>query len=491
MTAGTARLARAPPPSPPQSPSGYAGSEASQEPSGMYHSTYGSQGSCGGPGQANNISFGSQSSLSMTMQYGPTSEYSQNVSLHPMLPNGLQVSTPPADEPGTLGPSTTHWGSPSRRATFPKDRVQKSPRQRRRAKKGKDREPRATLPGPLSEITKHMTDIPLKDMEEHVHRSIEKRHMEVAEKGGKVARPMNSFMLYRSAYQERTKQWFAQNNHQVVSEVTGDSWARESTEVKAKYIRLASIEKQNHLRAHPGYKFTPAKDKKKRSGSEDRSFHDYRGTPCRSTPGRSTPGMDSNGWDSSRSTPFDTMDHGLPANGCFPSSWPTSNPSRSSFSGAMLTSEPSQYVQPTANPALLAYNVEDVHARMDKVDLDEMQYPSTTLSGLPGAAHHDLLQPQTQLTGQLDPQLLEYSGAPSNQETGQLYGNSHYTLWQESPGQNSYIPVATEPSPASFVGAQSSQPGMDGRWAWVSSQGNSFDTAGNDFDSLFTDSNGY
>ncbi|KAL3464770.1 hypothetical protein BJX64DRAFT_286252 [Aspergillus heterothallicus] len=484
MTAGTGRLVRAPPPSPPQSPSGYAGSEASQEPSSMYHSAYGSH------GQVNDLSFGSQSSVSMTMQYGPTSEYSQNVSLLPMLPNGIQVSTPPADEPSVLDSSPGHWGSPSRRATFPRDRVQKSPRQRRRAKKGKDREPRASLPGPLSEITKHMTDIPLKDMEEHVHRSIEKRHLEVAEKGGKVARPMNSFMLYRSAYQERTKQWFAQSNHQVVSEVTGDSWARESPEIKAKYIRLASIEKQNHLRAHPGYKFTPAKDKKKRSGSEERSFHDYRGTPCRSTPGRSTPGMDSNGWDSSRSTPFDTMDHGLPVNGYFPSSWPTSNP-RSSLSGPMLTSEPSQYVQPTANPALLGYNVEDIHGRMGKVDLDEMNYPSTSLSGLPGTGHHDLLQPQAQMTGQLDPQLLDYSGAPANQETGQLYGNSHYSLWQESPGHNSYVPLATEHSPAPFTTGQSTQPGMDNRWAWESTQGSTLDAAGGDFDSFFNDSNGY
>ncbi|KAL3484978.1 hypothetical protein BJX62DRAFT_243428 [Aspergillus germanicus] len=485
MTAGTARLVRAPPPSPPQSPSGYAGSEALQEPSGMYSTAY------GGSVQANDISFGEQSSLSMTMQYGPTSEYSQNVSLHPMLPNGPQVSTPPAEEPGSLGLTGGHWESPSRRAIYSKARVQRSSKQRRRTKRGKDREPRASLPGPLSEITKHMTDIPLKDMEEHVHRSIEKRHMEVAEKGGKVARPMNSFMLYRSAYQERTKQWFAQNNHQVVSEVTGDSWARESAEVKAKYIRLASIEKQNHLRAHPGYKFTPTKDKKKRSGSEDRSFLDYRGTPCRSTLGRSTPGMESNGWDSSRSTPFDTIDHGLPTTGYFPSSWPISNPSRSSLSGPMLTSEPSQYVQPTANPALLGYHVEDVHARMGKVDLDEMQYPSTTLAGLPGAAHHDLLQPQTQMTGQLDPQLLEYSGASSNQETGQLYGNSHYSLWQESPGQNSYVPVHTEPSPAPFTGAPASPQAMDNRWAWDSSQGNTLDAAGGDFDNFFNDPTNY
>ncbi|KAL2810438.1 hypothetical protein BJX63DRAFT_434223 [Aspergillus granulosus] len=489
MTAGIARLVRAPPPSPPQSPSGYADTEASQELSGMYHTTYGSQGPYGGPGQAGDMVYNSQNALSMNMQYGPISEYSQSVSMHPMLPNGLQVSTPPADEPGTLGSSTAHWESPSRKATLSKNRVQKPAR--RKAKKGKDREPRTTLPGPLSELTKHMTDVPLKDMEEHVHRSVEQRHLEVAEKGGKVARPMNSFMLYRSAYQERTKQWFAQNNHQVVSEVTGDSWARESAEVRAKYIRLANIEKQNHLRAHPGYKFAPSKDKKKRSGSEESGFNEGRRTPSHSIPGRSTPAVDSNGWDSSRSTPFDTVDHGLPVNGYFPSSWPTSNPSSSSFSGSILADEHSQYVQSVANPTLLEYNVEDVHAQMVNVGMGEMQYPSSTLTGLPGAAHHDLLQSQTQMTDQLDPQLLEYSGTPLHQETGQLYGNSHYSLWQESPSQNSYIPAPTEPSLAPFAGVPSSQPGMDNRWTWDSSHANTLDPVGGDFDTFFNESTAY
>ncbi|KAL2808214.1 hypothetical protein BJX63DRAFT_436333 [Aspergillus granulosus] len=269
-------------------------------------------------------------------------------------------------------------------AIVPKDRVQKSPQ--RRTRKDKDKEPQTILPGPLSELTKHTTNVPLRDMVKHVHRSIAQRHLEVAEKGGNVTRPMSSFKLYRSANRtanrrtanRRTANRRTANrrtaNRRTADRRTADSWARESPEIRAKYIRLAIIEKQNHERAHPGYKFTPEKDKKKRAGSEDGGANERQRTPCRSAPGRSTPAMDSNSWDSSRSTPLATVDHGLSVNGYFPASWPTSNPSRSSLSGSML---PSQYVQSTANHALVEYNVEGVHAWMGNVDLGEMQYPSS------------------------------------------------------------------------------------------------------------------
>ncbi|KAL2865504.1 HMG-box domain-containing protein [Aspergillus lucknowensis] len=498
MTAGTGRSLRSHPPSPPQSQDSDLASEASQGPSGLYHAMYGSEGAYGAAGQANDISFDSQSSLSITLQYGPTSDYSQNASLTSMEPNGLGPHTPPVSDDNGISDSVdsiaARWSPPSQRRILSRPSVARSPKQRRRTKRTRDRDGRTILPGPLSEITKHLTHVPIKDMDEFVHRSIEERRLEVAKKNGKVARPMNSFMLYRSAYADRTKAWFDQNNHQVVSEVTGDSWSHETPAIRQKYTRLASIEKQNHLLAHPGYKFTPAKDRRRRQGSDDSGFlGDH----------RNTPDLDSIGANSSRSTPFDTLDHGLPNDGYFPSSWPTSNPNRS-LSGIMLSSGPSQYTQPTANPTLLGYNVEDVHARLGSVDADEIQYSSsTTLAGLPGAAHHDLIQPQTQqLTvsehGQLDPQLLGFSGAPANLDGGsQLYGSSHYSMWQESPGQNSYVPVPTSMDPGAmpYAGASSFQPGMqslgDGRGAWGPSQGNTFDAAGGEFDTFFNDSVGY
>lgn len=70
---------------------------------------------------------------------------------------------------------------------------------------------------------------------------------------------MNSFMLYRSAYSERTKIWCLQNNHQVVSSVSGESWPLEPPHIREKYSDLAKRERENHQRAHPGYKFSPSK----------------------------------------------------------------------------------------------------------------------------------------------------------------------------------------------------------------------------------------
>jgi hypothetical protein len=119
----------------------------------------------------------------------------------------------------------------------------------------------AKLEKPLSELTKNWTHVPVADIEAYVNRSAEERRKEVEEGKvpGKVKRPMNSFMLYRKAYQNRTKDWCLQNNHQVVSQVCGDSWPLESDEVKEKFSEWARIERINHQNAHPGYKFSPAK----------------------------------------------------------------------------------------------------------------------------------------------------------------------------------------------------------------------------------------
>jgi hypothetical protein len=103
------------------------------------------------------------------------------------------------------------------------------------------------------------SETPLRDMEAWANRSVEERRAEVA-KTNKIARPMNRFMLYRSAYAERTKKWCDQNNHQIVSKVTGQSWKKlEPKEIKDYYDRLATIERENHQRAFPEYKFAPAK----------------------------------------------------------------------------------------------------------------------------------------------------------------------------------------------------------------------------------------
>ena len=142
---------------------------------------------------------------------------------------------------------------------------------RKRNKKPKADKPNTPkLTAPLSVLTKDM-DVPCKDIDAWVHRSAETRRKEQEKRQGYITRPMNSFMLYRSAYADRTKAWCEQNNHQVVSSVAGESWPMEPEEVRNQFNEWAKIERANHQAAHPDYKFSPSKSTKKRKGeySED------------------------------------------------------------------------------------------------------------------------------------------------------------------------------------------------------------------------------
>lgn len=104
-----------------------------------------------------------------------------------------------------------------------------------------------------------MVSVPIRDMQAWVNRPRSERMKETERRNGYVTRPMNSFMLYRSAYSERTKVWCVGNNHQVVSSVSGESWPLEAPEVRDFYNELAKIERMNHQQAHPDYKFSPTK----------------------------------------------------------------------------------------------------------------------------------------------------------------------------------------------------------------------------------------
>ncbi|CBX92651.1 similar to HMG box protein [Plenodomus lingam JN3] len=138
-------------------------------------------------------------------------------------------------------------------------RVLKTPRTRK-PKAGKSDKPKTPeLTAPLSILTKELQHIPVKNMEEWVNRPPEVRHLEAQKRNGYITRPMNSFMLYRSAYAERAKSWCLQNNHQVVSSVAGESWPLEPTEIRELYNEYAKIERINHQNAHPTYKFSPSK----------------------------------------------------------------------------------------------------------------------------------------------------------------------------------------------------------------------------------------
>lgn len=138
-------------------------------------------------------------------------------------------------------------------------RIIKTPRTRKpkAGKMDKSRAPK--LPAPLSLLGGDIKHIPVRDMGEWVHRTSETRIMEAEKKKGYIPRPMNSFMLYRSAYSDKAKAWCLQNNHQVVSTVAGESWPLEPEEIRALYNEYARVERINHQNAHPSYKFSPSK----------------------------------------------------------------------------------------------------------------------------------------------------------------------------------------------------------------------------------------
>lgn len=151
-------------------------------------------------------------------------------------------------------------------------RVEKSaPKKKRERAKATKRASRVL--NPLSEFANGHPNIPIADIETYVHRSREVRLQEVAQSKtpGKVKRPMNAFMLYRKAYQNLAKVLCTQNNHQVVSQVCGDGWPLEPEAVRAQFNEWARIERENHQRAHPNYKFTPSKPARKSKRMENES----------------------------------------------------------------------------------------------------------------------------------------------------------------------------------------------------------------------------
>jgi len=213
------------------------------------------------------VSTGHQQTLGLPLTTSQHDEYT------PAYQEGHSyVQSPPTPSPSDG--IRTRSGRTTRRTDSPfstsKSRMSMSPISKsKKPKKSKlDRSKTPQLTAPLSVLTKDM-DVPMKDMDEWVHRPAEVRRQEVEKRNGYVTRPMNSFMLYRSAYAERTKQWCLQNNHQVVSSVSGESWPMEPPEVREQFNEWAKIERANHAAAHPDYKFSPSKATNKRRKDED------------------------------------------------------------------------------------------------------------------------------------------------------------------------------------------------------------------------------
>jgi hypothetical protein len=166
-----------------------------------------------------------------------------------------------------------------------RSRVHKLPKPKKVKKEKFKGERTSKMDKPLTELTKDFT-LQAVDIEAYVNRSAEVRRKEVEDGKipGKVKRPMNSFMLYRKCYQKRANAWCLENNHQIISQICGESWPLEPDDVREQFNEWARIERVNHQNAHPGYKFSPTKPGQTKGGkrkmndepmTEDSDLEDY------------------------------------------------------------------------------------------------------------------------------------------------------------------------------------------------------------------------
>jgi hypothetical protein len=147
-------------------------------------------------------------------------------------------------------------------------RAERHPREHVTAVSEDDRSHKVTLTVPLSVCTADLGHLPSKDIEKWFARKASVRHKAVNKKG-RIPRPLNAFMLYRSAFIERARAWCGQNKQQFLSQVIATSWRMESADVQQRYKRYAERERLNHYKAHPTYKFSPRRpDSAGRKGQE-------------------------------------------------------------------------------------------------------------------------------------------------------------------------------------------------------------------------------
>lgn len=317
-----------------------------------------------------------------------------------------------------------------------------SPKPRRRAA----RNARAkTLSGPLSELTKDMVDIPIKDTEAWVSRSVEQRRQE-AEKDRFVKRPSNSFILYRSAYAERARAFQKSANHQIVSSLAGESWAMEPLEVRQQYDTWAKRERDAHAAAFPEYKFQPqqnkgpARKRKGRGGDSDEEDDDEESDldsdygynprtsarPLKLKKGKNTYRESSNTPSGTSLDEYDT--YGLEPPSMYHTSYRMVNPGKPMPLNQLGNSH---YYQTTSHPtqrfAGVGYD-EDVLAKPGEAAAGYHQ-PGAPVIGIPGAYHHELRSDDVgqSILNQVDPMLANYD----HSQPGLSLANGHMIQGQD------------------------------------------------------------
>lgn len=366
------------------------------------------------------------------------------------------------------GPAPSWTPPPGRSSASPRSRVGQSPiQQRKRSSKDSAKRGRGgiTLPAPISLLTAHMEDIPIKDMDIYVNRSAAERQHDIAKRRkeakdkNKVPRPSNAFILYRSAFTARIKAHMLVPNHQEISRIAGMSWKMETPEIKTKYENLASIERENHAAAHPNYKFTPQK-----GPATSRRVGEI--TPPSSVASGHMTDTDSPLWDEGyamppmphRSASYD-LDYASSSRGSTPfndmGAYVGTHPYFPGYS------TPNQSVEPSVLHGVAPHGLPFHHGSPGPSD---MHYSSSNgLAGLPGSSHVDLLQPQPTHpgaahipdSGHVDPNLLFASSAPPALSSGPSYPEVPNSLPWEDEANSCYMTASHgSPSPATFHGSQ-------------------------------------
>ncbi|KAI1159198.1 hypothetical protein F5B18DRAFT_655864 [Nemania serpens] len=138
---------------------------------------------------------------------------------------------------------------------------QRSAPQRQQKRETIPLQPGEHLSKPLSKLAREMPQIRKLDIDAYIRRGADKR----VQYGGfgvenKISRPSNSFLLYRKAYGPYARALSKKNrNLQLLSQMIGASYRSEDQGVKDQFARYAAIEKEQHSRHFPDYKYCPKK----------------------------------------------------------------------------------------------------------------------------------------------------------------------------------------------------------------------------------------
>ncbi|KAF8183653.1 hypothetical protein BJ912DRAFT_544381 [Pholiota molesta] len=89
---------------------------------------------------------------------------------------------------------------------------------------------------------------------------------------GHVSRPRNAFILFRCDFVRQKKiPRSVEKDHRNISRIVGSIWRKMSAQEKEPWVKMADEEKANHMKVHPGYRFTrgnPSGTRRTKRGDE-------------------------------------------------------------------------------------------------------------------------------------------------------------------------------------------------------------------------------